>query len=417
MKIFVGKQELTNNGSGGGTEDFNSLYNKPKINGIELNNDKSSDDLNLLNKQHDTDSTAHKDIRTNISTINTNLENHTNNTNIHITIEDRNAINNIKHNKGSFNSISDLKAKYPIATPGDYCICFNGSNYTMWTYSTEWIDTGLIGTVTSVNNLTGDIILTSDNITLPDGTSITEKFNSKVEPNELASVAFSGSYKDLIDVPTINNTGTEGTTDYNKLKNLPTINGITIKDNITAEDLKLATKDETMYKENYVSDINDGYVKAADKAKTLEGTELAKPYQFWGIDINGEAKYQYLPLTNNQEIHQGNFEQRELINVAANDIYEIGSLNELDECKIFVQAYTEIKGQQNIVGTIKKFNNEDKDKFYYNTNGNIEFGENGCSIKEIYEYEIKKNSDGFYETKIINPKEYIKIVSLKRGAL
>ena len=187
MKIFVGKQELTNNGSGGGTKDFNSLNNKPKINGIELNNDISSDDLNLLNKQHDTDSTAHKDIRTNISTINTNLENHTNNTNIHITIEDRDAINNIKHNKGSFNSETELKAKYPIATPGDYCICFNGSNYTMWTYSTEWNDTGLTGAVTSVNNLTGDIILDSTNVNYTTGVTLKEEIDKKLESDNIIS--------------------------------------------------------------------------------------------------------------------------------------------------------------------------------------------------------------------------------------
>ena len=36
-------------GGGGGTNDYNSLNNRPKINGTTLSGDKSGDDLNLIN--------------------------------------------------------------------------------------------------------------------------------------------------------------------------------------------------------------------------------------------------------------------------------------------------------------------------------------------------------------------------------
>ena len=169
---------------------------------------------------------------------------------------------------------------------------------------------------------------------------------------------------------------------------------------------------EYLDKDTYMSEINEGNVKSADVANEIKGTELAKPYQFFGLDGNGEAKFQYLPIQGDGQVTQGNFEQRTIFDAKANDIYEIGSLNKLDECKIFVQAYTEIKGQQDIVGTIKGFNIEHKDMFYYNNN--IEFDKNGCSIKKTYEYKIEENSDGFYETEIINPKEYIEIVNFKK---
>ena len=180
-----------------------------------------------------------------------------------------------------------------------------------------------------------------------------------------------------------------------------------IDDMATQNDLK-----DYLDKDTYMSEINEGNVKSADVANSIKGVELAKPYQFFGVDATGETKFQYLPIQGDGQVTQGNFEQRKIVDAKANDIYEIGSLNGLDEFKIFVQAYTEIKGRQDIVGTIKGFDIEHKDRFYYNNN--IEFDKNGCSIKKTYGYKIEENGDGFYETEIINPKEYIEIVSFKK---
>ena len=172
--------------------------------------------------------------------------------------------------------------------------------------------------------------------------------------------------------------------------------------------------DEYLDKDTYMSEINEGNVKSADVANKIKGTELAKPYQFFGLDGTGEAKFQYLPIQGDGQVTQGNFEQRKIIDAKANNIYEIGSLNELDECKIFVQAYTEIEGQQNIVGTIKEFNNIHKNSFY--CNNNVEFSEEGCFIKTIYPLEVSSYNN-LYKTNTINKNDYInkKFLLIQKG--
>ena len=174
-----------------------------------------------------------------------------------------------------------------------------------------------------------------------------------------------------------------------------------------------ADKDDLdMYldKETYLSEVNEGNVKSADVANSIKGVELAKPYQFFGVDATGEAKFQYLPIQGDGQVTQGNFEQREIVDAKANKIYEIGSLNGLDEYKIFAQAYTEIEGQQNMVDTIKEFNNEHKDSFY--CGNNVEFDE-GVKIKTRYNYQLSKNSDNFYETQIIKKDDFIKFQGIE----
>ena len=166
--------------------------------------------------------------------------------------------------------------------------------------------------------------------------------------------------------------------------------------------------DEYLDKDTYMSEINEGNVKSADIANKIKGIELAKPYQFFGLDGTGEAKFQYLPIQGDGgEVTQGNFEQRMLFDAKANDIYEIGSLNELDECKIFVQAYTEIEGQQNIVGTIKEFNDSHKDSFYYNKE-NVEFVSIGCGIKNKYSVRVNLQKNDYFISNEINMDEFIK---------
>ena len=174
---------------------------------------------------------------------------------------------------------------------------------------------------------------------------------------------------------------------------------------VTQNDLK-----DYLDKDTYMSEINEGNIKSADVANSIKGVELAKPYQFFGVDATGEAKFQYLPIQGDGQVTQGNFEQREIVDAKANKIYEIGSLNGLGEGKIFAQAYTEIEGQQNMVDIIKEFNNEHKDSFYYGNN--VEFDE-GVKIKTRYNYQLSKNSDNFYETQIIKKDDFIKFQGIE----
>ena len=168
---------------------------------------------------------------------------------------------------------------------------------------------------------------------------------------------------------------------------------------------------EYLDKDTYMSEINEGNVKCADKSKTLEGTELAKPFQFWGVNSAGEAKYQYLPLSNTDPNCHENFEQRELINVTANDIFEIESINHLADEKVYVLAYKIKQGEKNINSTLKEFNIAHKDEFYHDDN--IIFNEEGLQIKTKYKYNILDRSNGFSETEVINKNDFIELYRIE----
>jgi hypothetical protein len=157
--------------------DYTSLSNKPTLNGVEISGNKSSSDYNLIGEDHDSSTTAHSDIRSLISTNKTTIDSHTSNTDLHVSSSDRNLLTALNHNKGTFESETLLRAAYPTASSGDYCVCYNGTNYTVWTYSTDWVDTGQLGNVTSVNNLTGDITLDSNNVNYETGITLKTKID------------------------------------------------------------------------------------------------------------------------------------------------------------------------------------------------------------------------------------------------
>ena len=124
---------------------------------------------------------------TKVTTLETDMNDHIDNTDIHVSTTDRNLLTSLNHNKGTFESEANLRATYPTANAGDYCICYNGTNYTMWTYSTDWVDTGIIGSVTSVNNLTGDITLDSTNVNYTAGVTLKEEIDKKLESSNIVS--------------------------------------------------------------------------------------------------------------------------------------------------------------------------------------------------------------------------------------
>lgn len=94
-----------------------------------------------------------------------NMGNHLIDTNLHKTEADRIAIESAKHNKGYFENESALKSAYPTSNAGDYCVV--GDTIWLWSESeNKWKTTTILGVVTSVNNSTGDIVITKSSLGL-----------------------------------------------------------------------------------------------------------------------------------------------------------------------------------------------------------------------------------------------------------
>ena len=113
------------------------------------------------------------------------INEHIDNADLHISTIDRQNLESIKHNKGTFNSESELRTAYSTANVGDYCICFNGTNYTMWTYNTDWVDTMISGNTTSVNSMTGDVVLDATNVNYSTGISLKTEIDNKLNNDEI----------------------------------------------------------------------------------------------------------------------------------------------------------------------------------------------------------------------------------------
>ena len=113
------------------------------------------------------------------------VNDHIDNSDLHISTTDRNLLTSLNHNKGVFSSETDLRATYPTANAGDYCICFNGTDYTMWTYSTDWTDTGDLGSVQEINGQTGSVTLDSSNINYDTGVTLKNEIDKKLNNDDV----------------------------------------------------------------------------------------------------------------------------------------------------------------------------------------------------------------------------------------
>lgn len=164
-----------------------------------------------------------------------------------------------------------------------------------------------------------------------------------------------------------------------------------------------------MKREEFTSDVNVGNVKKSDSALKIDGVENIQPLSYYGKDINGSIGFHILPTSNSEE---GKVEQRVLLNVNSGQIYTIQSDNDLSKSKAIIQAYKYVKGEQDIISTIKEFNNGEKENFFYDEN-NILFNADGCSIKNVFGIETTK-SVSLYESETINRAEFIKINIIER---
>ena len=177
-----------------------------------------------------------------------------------------------------------------------------------------------------------------------------------------------------------------------------------INGNITVNDKEIKVYDDTdvMKKSDYASEANEGYVKKADEAKMVEALKNAQPNMYLGTDSNGNYGAYRLPFS--EESKDKGVYQMVLLNPPVNSPQSVESKIDLGECKVFVQAYKFVAGEQDVVGVLKEFNNSNKDSFYYN-NDKVDF-ENGMKIKNEYNIPVYLNGE-VYESEVINKADFI----------
>lgn len=162
-------------------------------------------------------------------------------------------------------------------------------------------------------------------------------------------------------------------------------------------------------KDTYASKTNEGSVKMADKAKKIEGIEESALFSVYGKSPSGEEGFYEFPIGIIDE--DTNKFQSVRQNAKANEVYTVELINENKKNDLIVQCYEFKEGEQDVVTTLREFNNTDKDNFYYNED-NIDFN-NGMKVKNNYEISSTLNSDGFYESKIINKDDFIELYRIE----
>ena len=107
------------------------------------------------------------------------------------------------------------------------------------------------------------------------------------------------------------------------------------------------------------------------------------------------------PSTDNNEI-----QQKVSLNATKNNSVEITTVDSNN--KLMIENYKFIKATENTTSIVKKFNNSNKDNFIYNPD-EIDFDDNNTCVKNKYVYDVKINSDGLYESEVINKSDFLEI--------
>lgn len=205
---------------------------------------------------------------------------------------------------------------------------------------------------------------------------------------------------------------TNGQGSYTKLSgNEELINDTNKSDTTTYSSIKieqLNTEQTRLLMEKSIYDYNnDGVVNSADMANVankIQGIESAPLYSVYGKSPSGIAGFYEIPI--------GTFDEKDKFqsvrqDVQANVTYtiELANTNELND--FIIQGYEFLPGKQNVVTTLKEFNNTNKDNFLYDED-NITF-DYGMSIKNKFSSESVLNSDGINE---ISMNDFLSIYSI-----
>lgn len=205
---------------------------------------------------------------------------------------------------------------------------------------------------------------------------------------------------------------TDGQGSYTKLSgNEELIDDTNKSDTTTYSSTKieqLNTEQARLLMEKSVYDYNnDGVVNSADMASVankIQGIESAPLYSVYGKSPSGVTGFYEIPI--------GTFDEKDKFqsvrqDVKANVTYtiELADTNKLND--FIIQGYEFHPGEQNVVTTLKEFNNTNKDNFLYDEN-NIVF-DSGMSIKNKFSSESVLNSDGMNE---ISMNDFLSIYSV-----
>lgn len=139
-----------------------------------------------------------------------------------------------------------------------------------------------------------------------------------------------------------------------------------------------------MDKKTYESDVNVGNVKKSDSSLKIEGVNSSNPLTYYGKDSSGKIGFHAFPVDANKD---GEVQQKVLLNVTNGSVHSIPTIGDITDGKSIIQAYKFVQGEQNVIRTIKEFNNGEEENFYCDKS-NISF-KNGCSINS--EFLVKKN--------------------------
>ena len=157
----------------------------------------------------------------------------------------------------------------------------------------------------------------------------------------------------------------------------------------------------TLDKETYASETNEGAVKYADNLSVTMNTQ---PLQYYGTNNENELGMHYFPI--NTKDNTG-LEQRVCLNAKANQIITVDSALDISDNKVIVDCYKFVSGEENVISTIKTFDNTEKDNFFYDKD-NIEFTDS-MHIKKEYELVLNKNNEGFYESEEIDINKFLEL--------
>lgn len=222
-----------------------------------------------------------------------------------------------------------------------------------------------------------------DNISLEKVTLWDDKSNKIITTGQGDMfLADDGEYK------AISTTGSGGVSDWNDLLNKP-FNGIdtdTLKVDETTSLLSVKrvvlTKIEydTLLSENLIDD-NTVYIITDDNGVT---------------DGSG---------TSSAQDSANKILQKSFLNTEINDNLYVDISDTVSNDKCIVQAYKFIEAEDNVVETLKLFNNGDETSFYYNPDG-VTF-DGSMHIKDKYSLSFEMNNEGFYESNIIDKSMFL----------
>ena len=134
----------------------------------------------------------------------------------------------------------------------------------------------------------------------------------------------------------------------------------------------------------------------------VEALKNAQPNMYLGTDSNGNYGAYRLPFS--EESQEKGIYQMVLLNPPKDSPQSVESMVDLKDCKIFTQAYKFVAGEQDVISTLKEFNNANKDSFFYDSE-NVDFN-NGMKIKNQYVYNSTPVGE-LYSTDTINKTNFI----------